>query len=149
MIPALDARGLLPPGIFTATFADVEVTFAHNVHREKIWAGLMFVAPVLRSIFTGNNCALRPLILGGSYFSDKVAPEDIECTVRLDAATPAIVLGLFQLAHYHTHAAWKKDRLVDYWPSMPGQNDFGEFFQYVGAKTAAAKGLQTMDKRGI
>jgi hypothetical protein len=49
------------------------------------------------------------------------------------------------------HDRIMRDYGIDFYVSflMEGYNDFGLFFQYVGAKTAAAKGLHEKDQRGI
>lgn len=38
---------------------------------------------------------------------------------------------------------------VDFWINLPGENDFSDFFQYLGVKTARYKGLDSAYRKGI
>jgi hypothetical protein len=38
---------------------------------------------------------------------------------------------------------------VHFWINFPGANDFAAYFQYVGVKTASAKGLNPLHLKGI
>jgi hypothetical protein len=42
-----------------------------------------------------------------------------------------------------------QDYRVHFWINLPGHNDFAAFFQYVGVKTASAKGLNPLHLKGI
>ena len=102
----------------------------------------------LRPAFATDPNGVAPLVLAGSYFSDKPNPDDIETTLMLHA-TELQAAATCTVMHYRFHAAWKANHRVDYYPTFPGQYDFREFFQYVGVKTGAAKGLQPRERRGV
>ncbi|MCX7825642.1 MAG: hypothetical protein N2689_08785, partial [Verrucomicrobiae bacterium] len=87
MIPPLDHRGLLPAGIYPATLSEI-IAFADGETRQRLADGLgRFIARELLPWASGLT-----LDVGGSYFSDKSQPEDIEATLRvgLDLAAKRI-----------------------------------------------------------
>lgn len=150
MIPPLDDRGLLPPGIHeTAGWDELHNRFATNKHRIKLFKNLLtfraeHLAPVARGL---------DLYLTGSFLSDKVRPGDIDCAVtvpiaQLSQRVPLLSLG----AHGNKGPFYKEMRVEFYLTIEPGDwrlNDFLSFFQYVGEKTAVAKSLNAKDLRGI
>lgn len=77
MIPALiDLNGapwrVLPPGLHWASLAEVEIVFAHNPHRRKLFAGLMRAASAL------HVAGCKYLFLDGSYVTGKPKPGDFD-----------------------------------------------------------------------
>lgn len=143
-IPDLDHRGLLPSGTHVGSLDEIEARFCGNPHRQALWARArefidMSLAPIL------NGC---PLILAGSFFSDKQNPGDIEATVIIELidanSLPLIRLGG---AHDTIHQGYG----VDFYCTIrvPGYNDFSVFFQYVGPKSATAKNLHPRELRGV
>jgi hypothetical protein len=146
LIPALDNRGLLPPGVHSGTWKDVEATFGTDKRRK----GLIGNAKKL-SFSTFAVLFPSPLILAGSTFSDKDNPKDIEATIRVDPGnvTKDQLVAAFKIHAMHDFIKQATD--VDFYVTMvtPGQNDFSLFFQYVGEKTAVLKNLKPKDKRGV
>ncbi len=146
-IPPLDERGLLPPGCHPATAADIVAAFCTNAHREQLWLSVAGFLPLL-AVAAPLPSPRPPLVLGGSFFSDKPDPADIEATLILPQTTPGADCWLWLLAYQTNHDAWKQSHGVDFYPTLPGSNDFAAFFGYVGPKTAEAKGLAARDLRG-
>lgn len=147
-IPPLDARGLLPPGIYPVELEKVPPAFCTNAHRWALWddvlAGLDMLCPLVQ-----QHQGVDPqLIVGGSFFSDKILPADIEATLVFPPGTPGDLCWFWVVQFGALHAKLKTDHRLDFYPSLPGENDFSRFFQYVGPKTAAAKGLTATDPRG-
>lgn len=146
LIPALDDRGLLPEGVHSGTWNDIHASFATNEHRVNLINNA-------KRFSVGSLSPLFPsqLYLAGSTFSDKPHPPDIEATIKVDplmlTADQALLVMQLQAAHFDIKAATKVDFYVTL--NHPGQNDFSQFFQYIGEKTAAAKGLNEKDKRGL
>lgn len=149
MIPLLDFRGLLPEGIHECTLTEACDWKRNDIRREKIWNGLEIVLVELRGLLVQNE-QMPALILGGSYFSDKPNPNDIEITTILSNAAP-LNMRNFIGSYYTKHDVWKSMHEVDFYPTIdaPGQNDFSAYFQYVGTKTATIKGINPFDKRGV
>ncbi len=146
-IPPLDDRGLLPPGEHECLLEDVPKHFCTNVHREILWNSLCHdFIPVLH-VQTKNADDTR-MVLGGSFFSDKPHPADIEATLIFPETTPPEECWRSLVTWKQNHMTWKEQFKVDYYPTLPGDNDFALFFRYVGPKTAEAKGLHEKDLRG-
>ncbi|QQE86941.1 DUF6932 family protein [Azotobacter chroococcum] len=146
-IPPIDDRGLLPGGCHPGTFREIEQRFLFNQYRNQLyWQVRVFFDSELRSKASG----LR-LIVGGSFFSDKEEPADIEATVYLPAPMITEHLPLMKLQSIPEHNRIKADHRADFYVSLmvEGCNDLGLFFQYVGPKTANAKGLHEKDARGV
>jgi len=144
-LPPLDNRGLLPAGIHETNWASIEYAFLNNVHRQELFAKAMcFFHGELSDAGAGLQ-----LILGGSFFSDKSLPEDIEATIY--APFSESYRKLAQLSNIDAHNRIKQTYGVDFYVSWDagGSNDFRLFFQYVGPKTAHQKGLNEHDLRGI
>lgn len=149
MIPTLDPRGLLPPGEHTATWEEVRAAFCTNTRREILLNSVRQFVAIELAVVPGD---LR-LVIGGSFLTDKDDPSDIEMTVYLEVTQETLeALGqVFKLGDKTFHGYAKSQYEVDFYLSykMPGCNDFGAFFQYVGPKTASVKQLDPREKRGI
>jgi hypothetical protein len=152
MLPPIDHRGLLPPGVHVATLAEIDQLFATNPRRQHLLAELRrFIHERLLPSGAGLE-----LFVCGSYFSDKADPGDIDCTVPVqiaDVMNRLPVLALMNDGRSPTDkgATWK-NYSVDFFVSLsglPGMNDFVAFFQYVGIKTASLKNLNEKESRGI
>jgi len=146
LIPPLDHRGLLPAGVHSGTWQEVETAFATDQRRtDLIGNAKKFSTTTLAQLHPS------PLFLAGSTFSDKGRPKDIEATIKVDPLklNHAQLVAVFQLQGMHDII--KNATEVDFYVTIdqPGANDFSLFFQYVGEKTALAKNLQPKDKRGV
>jgi hypothetical protein len=146
LIPPLDNRGLLPDGIHSGTWQQIEQAFSTDARREQLIANAKNFSLGVLSLLNPS-----PLYLAGSTFSDLPRPNDIEATIKcdpnkLDAAQLRLML---QLSSQHSQI--KNATEVDFYVTLdvPGQNDFTEFFRYVGEKTAMKKNLKPKDKRGV
>jgi len=151
LIPPLDDRGFLPPGVHDCELNEAGQWCGVDALRRGIWEGLEAVLPHLREPFVRLGLNAPPLVLGGSYYSDKPNPADIEITVVLPNDWPGDALAPYVALYYDRHTPWKEDHKVDYYPTLPGadQSDFRAYFQYVGMKSATAKGLSPRDLRGV
>lgn len=143
-IPPLTEHGLLPPGIHLATMQEIVERYCHNDHRRALWADLLVFLVRLRDDDLGDY----PLCLGGSFTSDKPMPPDTDLAIDLQAATRFHQFVGCMLFTEHHHDI-KASHRVDFYPNLPGNSDFTAYFQYIGEKTALAKGLQATDLRGV
>lgn len=147
-IPPLDSRGLLPPGKHTTNLNDFRSAFAHNPRRDALYCKFeAFVKQEMLPIATGY-----PLVIGGSYLTDKPYPGDVEATLIIEpiqlGKNQKLILMLSNINELHS--TFKKEYEVDFYPSIVGAgNRFDAFFQYVGPKTASMKGLDPKDTRGV
>jgi hypothetical protein len=148
MIPDLDGRGLLPPGLHDAELDDVPRRFCLNDHRHRLWDSTLTGLDVLCDEARRLEGPVPVLVLGGSFFSDKSQPGDVEATLIVPSGTPPANCWFWVSQWQPLHAMLKMQCGLDFYPSLPGQNDFSAFFQYVGPKTAQAKGIGEKDLRG-
>ena len=146
-LPPLDPRGLLPGGVHTGTLREIENRFLFNQHRHDLYTQVrIFVDSELRARASGLQ-----LVLGGSFFSDKEHPADIEATIYLPSPMVIAYTPLMSLANQRENQRIKLSYRADFYVSLmvAGCNDLGMFFQYVGPKTAHDKGLHEKDARGV
>ena len=150
MIPPLDGHGLLPVGLHDADLEAVPAQFCTNAHRWRLWGLVMEGLDILCDLVRQHPESAPPaLILGGSFFSDKPLPADIEATLVFPPGTPDTLCWFWTMQFGRLHAMLEKDHGLDFYPTLPGHgNDFALFFQYVGPKTAQEKGLHEKDPRG-
>ena len=144
MIPSLDSRGLLPPGVHTCNLKQFQGAFAFNMGRERLFESLT------RCLERMHQAQLAgALYLDGSYATDKEHPADIEVTLdvrKQPVAVQNLALVFFMREHAHL------DQMgIDWYPTLEaaGKSDFTLYFQYVGEKTAAIKRCNPKDPKGI
>jgi hypothetical protein len=143
----LDNRGLLPEGIHEANIQEIEKAFCLSQYRQNLFEDLiLFLQTEIQAV--GID-----IYLAGSFFTDKPMPNDIEVTIPLNTnnlSDPAIK-HIIDLGKPMEHSRLKAMYRVDFYITFEyaGYNDFRQFFQYVGEKTANVKGLNPQDKRGI
>lgn len=146
-LPPLDQRGLLPGGIHSGSLREIEDRFLFNQHRHDLYTQVRrFIDGELRTRASGLQ-----LILGGSFFSDKEHPADIEATIYLPSPMVIAYTPLMSLSSQREHDRIELSYRADFYVSLmvAGCNDLGMFFQYVGPKTAHEKGLNEKDARGV
>lgn len=146
-LPPLDARGLLPGGVHTGTLREIEARFLFNQYRSDLYQQVrLFIDGELSPIASGLQ-----LVLGGSFFSDKECPADIEATIYLPSPMVIAYVPLMALSNARENQRIKLSYRADFYVSImvSGCNDLGLFFQYVGPKTAHDKGLHEKDARGV
>jgi hypothetical protein len=142
-IPNFNDDGLLPSGRHQCTLDEAKDMFAHNDARSIIWDN--FCAVLLEMAAAGLE---GTLFLDGSYVTDKAIPGDIE--VAFDVRNESDQKQGLALLFFHTqHNRLKSTIKVDWYPVLPGNNDFVSFFEYIGDKTAAQKKLHAKELKGI
>ena len=90
MIPDLIAINgapwrVLPPGLHWATLAEVEIAFAQNPHRRKLFAGLQHAATALKA------AGCKHLFLDGSYVTGKPIPGDFDGCWNPEGVDPTLL----------------------------------------------------------
>lgn len=71
-IPSFERNGNLPAGIYTATWQEVEKSFAFNKHREEFLAGMKRACQILKL------AGCPRIYIGGSFASSKQFPGDFD-----------------------------------------------------------------------
>lgn len=145
MIPELDKHGLLPPGVWPCTLAEVSNRFATSPHRRHLWRGLRrFIRSQLPAV-----PGVVSLYLDGSYTTSEERPNDID--VVADLVGVDHVEALLQVFRASLIRAQFKHRFgVDFWlrhPDLPA--DPAATFQQVGPPRAAQLGLHPDHPKGI
>jgi hypothetical protein len=91
MIPAPNASGELPPGIHTATLAEVEAVFSTTPRRRRLFEGLR------RAVQNLQVAGVRRVFIDGSFVTTKADPNDVDgCwewteAVNLDLLGPVLL----------------------------------------------------------
>lgn len=144
MIPELDELGLLPPGIWDCTLAEVEAVFSTNPHRNSLWHGLhRFLAVEVAPL------GAFPLFIDGSFTRRKNYPEDIDVVLDVGRLNEADALPM-ALSFWQRRQALKAAYHVDCWVRHPAfPQDLSEYFQYAGPKVAAELQVDTRHPKGI
>lgn len=142
-IPSLEPNGLLPTGIHECSLDDIGEQFTWNAHRLGLFSRfLQFLQNELRPQFP------FPVFFDGSFVTDKELPDDTDVVLDLSLATDALKWSALMFMQGHQQRIMDTYR-VHFWINIPGTNDFAAFFQYVGVKTASAKGLAPLHLKGI
>lgn len=147
-IPALDHRGLLPAGRHDCEdWATLAAAFAQNEARSKL---LNRALECIREKLEPAGAGLE-LIVGGSFVTDKVDPDDIDLTILLpvsELSSRGVLMQLFA-EEGAKGLMWDKYK-VEFYISLLGLscNNLALYFEYVGPKTGEAKSLNPKDKRG-
>jgi hypothetical protein len=142
-IPTLEPNGLLPTGVHECSLSDISDQFTWNEHRTSLFTCfLRFLDAELRPQFP------YPIFFDGSFVTDKELPDDTDVVLDLSMATDEQRWRALVFMRTHQHRI-KEVYRVHFWINFPGDNDFAAFFQYVGVKTASAKGLNPLHLKGI
>lgn len=143
-IPAFDAMGLLPLGVHDCTLQEIEERFTWNDRRAVIWQGCGRLLEELAAI-----AMTYPIYVDGGFVTDRDDPSDVDVALDLCNGAPdehqrdALYHWVRRRDDIH------RDHLVDYYPNLPGERDFSQFFQYVGIRTAMQKRLTPESRKGI
>jgi hypothetical protein len=142
-IPALEPSGLLPSGVHDCSLDDIKSHFTWNDHRTNLFDRfLRFLEAELRPLFP------YPIFFDGSFVTDKELPDDTDVVLDLSEVPDERKWQALMFMQQH-QGRLMEDYRVHFWINPPGQNDFAAFFQYVGVKTARAKGLNPQHLKGI
>ena len=142
-IPTFDPNGLLPTGVHECSLADISSSFTWNDHRLGLFNQfLLFLDGELKPQFP------YPIYFDGSFVTDKELPDDTDVVLDLAHATDEHKWNALMFMRTHQQRIMEVYR-VHFWINFPGDNDFAAFFQYVGLKTANAKGLNPLHLKGI
>ena len=91
---------------------------------------------------------LEPVYVNGSFVTDKDAPDDVDVVLDLRLASDGRKWRGLRLMQKERDR-FREQYYVDFWVNLPGENNFSDFFQYVGIKSAKFKGLAHTDRKGI
>lgn len=145
MIPSLVSIAgspweVLPPGIHTTTFSEVEFRFSYNVRRRALYGGLLDAAVSL------VRAGCHQILVDGSYVSAKPLPGDFDACWVPDGIDFNLLDPVF--ADFSDSRAKQKARFGgEFFPSTMIAADIGasfsEFFQ-VDRFTGQRKGILSL-----
>ena len=146
-IPQFDERGLLPAGAHVCTLNEFKAwagSIPNAEHRLMLVEKFeKFLNDIVRPIAPG-----WPLVIDGSFVTDKELPNDIDFALDLTDCSDPVVLGGAFFAILRGNSQNKVTYSVDWYVNFPGANDFQDFFGYVGQKTGAIKKLDCRERKG-
>jgi hypothetical protein len=84
MIPRFDESGLLPPGVYPATLGEIEARFGSGSELRRVQ-----MQSVRWLVELANRAGVRRLILNGSFVTDIMEPNDVDCVLLIGRGFPA------------------------------------------------------------
>ena len=142
-IPELNNHGLLPSGVHDCSLPEIESRFGWNEHRKGLLGDFgKCLQNEIRAKFSD------PIFFDGSFVTDKEVPDDIDVVLDMRQAPDAMKWKGLDFMNKH-QSRLMSDYRVHFWVNLPGNNDFSDFFQYIGVKTAKMKGLHPNFLKGI
>ena len=84
MIPPFDDHGYLPSGIHPATLAEIAVRFGRESEiRQAEVDSLTWLIDLAR------RAGVKRLVIDGSFTTDKLEPNDVDCVLLIEPGFPA------------------------------------------------------------
>lgn len=140
MIPDFDTNGNLPPGIHSATLAEVESKFAHNTKRKELFAALSEVIKILSEA----NC--QEVHLDGSFITTKEEPGDYDLCFEPTGLKPTESLRALLANRENRKTEYLGDIFVRM-PEPPYYLDHVRDWQKDGRNEDVIKGIIKIDLR--
>src|SRR5436309_8529651 len=78
MIPAFDDAGSLPPGVHSATLAEIEARFGRGSELRHVQ-----MESVRWMVDLARRAGVQRIILNGSFVTDLIEPNDVDCVLLL------------------------------------------------------------------
>ncbi|MCC7291426.1 MAG: hypothetical protein IT449_05105 [Phycisphaerales bacterium] len=83
MIPPFDDSGFLPPGVHPATLAEIEERFGRGSELRRAQ-----MESVQWMVELAGHAGVRRIVLNGSFVTDIMEPNDVDCALLLAADYP-------------------------------------------------------------
>jgi hypothetical protein len=83
MIPPFDDSGFLPAGIHPATLADIEARFGRQSELRRVQ-----MESIRWMVDLAMRAGVQRIVLNGSFVSDIMEPNDVDCALLLAADYP-------------------------------------------------------------
>ncbi len=145
MIPEWSSNGDLPPGIHSASWAEIEKRLAFNPWRDRLLAGFREACELLR------KAGCRLAYLDGSFVTTKPHPGDFDACWDIQGVDEEALDPVFW-DFSQGRAAQKRRFLGEFFPAQLPEGATGrafvEFFQ-VNKLTGEPKGIVAIRLRGI
>ena len=128
MIPSFDESGLLPPGVHAATLAEIAARFGSASELRRVQ-----MESIRWMVETAARAGVRRIVLNGSFTTDTMEPNDVDCVLLFIAGLPRDRPAMDAL---HDGLPFLDMKLV-------GQEDFDEFvgFMFATDRAGVPKGM--------
>jgi hypothetical protein len=114
VIPAFDANGNLPPGIYRCTEGEIAARFGQGSSERQVET-----SELMEFVRWARQTGTRRLLIDGSYITSKTAPNDVDVVILPRPVFAEVPEGRFPFLHVQL-AADEAD--VEQWARV----DFGE-----------------------
>jgi len=145
MIPPFGADGILPPGMYWATWQELVRRFGKSAYRRTLLAGLKAALDALRT------AGCQTVYIDGSFVTAKRVPNDFDACWDIDGVDPAL-LDPILLTFDNGRAAQKAKYLGELFPAHFSEGGSGttflEFFQ-IDKESGNPKGIIALDLRRL
>jgi len=84
MIPPFDEHGYLPPGIHSATLDEIDDRFGQQSELRRVQ-----MESVRWMVEIAKRAGVQRIVLNGSFVTDTIDPEDVDCVLLVAAGYPA------------------------------------------------------------
>jgi hypothetical protein len=144
MIPECDNSGNLPPGIHTATWADLELRFGTDAHRKRLLTGLRL------ALISLKVAGCKTVFLDGSFVTNNTFPADFDiCWDMTHVDLPTLYLVEPVLFDFRNRRAAQKAKFAgELFPAQYKADSLGQtfldFFQ-LDKDTGQPKGIVAID----
>jgi hypothetical protein len=88
MIPPFNELGFLPPGIHLATLEEIDVRFGHASELRRVQ-----MESVRWLIQLARRVGVQRIVLNGSFVTDIIEPNDVDCVLLVAPGGPADALA--------------------------------------------------------
>ena len=124
MIPDFDSRGLLPKGLFRASWQEIEKRFGGNRRRRQLLKGLKSALDLLK------EAGCRRVYIDGSFVTSKEWPNDIDVCWDVDGVDPISLDSVF-FDFSNAREAQRSKFGAEFFPAQAPQRlkTFLDFFQ--------------------
>jgi len=135
LIPDFDSGGLLPQGMFRASWQEIEKRFGGSRRRNLLLKGLKEALDLLQ----GAGC--RRVYIDGSFVTAKKFPNDIDVCWDIDGVDPISLDSVF-FDFSNSRAAQRSRFNAEFFPAQAPQRlkTFLDFFQ-IDKVTGKPKGI--------
>jgi hypothetical protein len=141
MIPAFQADGTLPPGLYWADWTEIRSRFGGNPHRRRLLAGLRQALEALAQAGCGAA------YIDGSFVTSKDAPADFDACWDARGVDPSLLDPVFR-DFTSGRTAQKRRFMGEFFPAQFAEGVSGktflEFFQS-DKDTGKQKGIVAID----
>lgn len=94
MIPPFAESGYLPPGVHPATLDEIELRFGRSSELRRVQ-----MDSVRWMIDLAARAGIDRIVLNGSFVTDIIEPNDVDCVLLIGAAYPADAIAADDLEH--------------------------------------------------